>query len=321
MKKIIPKILRIFFGGKIGYEALLEEHDNKLYYRTLGDDKYGCQVMLDELTNGEYIQVYDTETSTSVTLNDGTICDKQISDSRAIHILTIQMIEDYFTERGLSFEIAEDTNTAFSITFEGHELLPGVASQSDVNRISSVTTSMFRAANNRNYEPRQEEIASSYKINVYDSKFEEASMVALLIELKSGVISSERYFNDDNYKRLLKDIEALTSIKTLNSILIKIGESFDLTLSMSEIHKIKKQTLEIFKTKTFSADISIDNARAFDEKNNSFKIDYLSRTYYAHANQALFNKIYKMKNEKVSVRFNGIYTKDQSIRIDSAIQL
>lgn len=318
-EKITPKLLRILFGGKVGYEALLEEHDNKIYYRTLGDDKYNCEAMLDELINGEYIEVFDTDESKNIVLNNGTVCSQNITDYRHIQTLTIDTLTDYFDSKGLRYELTEDTNAAFSITFQGHELLPGVASQSDVNRISSLTTSIFKAANNRNYEPRQEELASSYKINVFDNKFEAEGMIALLNELKAGIIFADRYFSDDNYKKLLKDIENLSYIKSLNGISITIGTSFESKLSMNEIHKIRSLIADMFNQKSFHADVDIDETRAFDEKNTSFKIDYDGRTYSAHTTQTIFEKIYRVKHERKRIRFQGVFASDRTVQIRSAV--
>ncbi|MDD2358547.1 MAG: hypothetical protein PHX13_11620 [Thiovulaceae bacterium] len=318
-EKITPKLLRILFGGKVGYEALLEEHDNKIYYRTLGDDKYGCQAMLDELIHGEYIEVFDSEDIQNITLDDGTVCSRSSTDYRQIQTSSIDTLTEYFNNKGLRYELVEDTNTAFSITFQGHELLPGVASQSDVNRISSLTTSIFKASNNRNYEPRQEELASSYKINVFDNKFEADGMITLLNELKAGIISADRYFSDDNYKKLLKDIENLSYIKSLKGISINIGILFESKLSMSEIHKIRSLIADMFNQKPFNADVDIDQTRAFDEKNISFKIDYDGRTYSAHTNQTIFDKIYKVKHERKHIRFQGVYAGDRTVEIRSAV--
>lgn len=309
-----PKLLKIVFGGKVRYEALLNEHAGKLYYRTLGDDKFSCEAMLDELIDGEYIKATETDKAYEITLADGSKCTRNITDYSTVQISTISELGAFLTNKNIQHEVTEYQGAAFSITFNGRELLPGVTSIYNSNRMSSFASSLLKTTNNADYDPFLEEEASSYRLNIYDSNFKSDSFKNLIEELKQGHIKYENYFSDANYKRLIKDIENLYSLHTLENITVSVDGAEFVVITQTDLHNLKKNIAAMFKSKPYEENVSSSEITALDERNLSFKFkNGNGNILHAHVNKANFDKISLAKTKHSNIKLAGYYTKDKSI--------
>lgn len=301
--------LLIKHNGKIEFKAIFT---NDGYFRVQIDD-LDYEPMMDELWEKGYETFEKIATEQTP---EG--CTRDIFDVTRTQNFSknIQNIYQFLIDSGFECElIAESNIPSLTVTAYGKDLHPDVIANSEDGLFSDFTISLYKQVNNVYYEPKLEKEASSFKVMVKEIDIDTFNLSNLLQDFKNKVFDTEKYFTNEQYKKLVNSFINLKYIKTLKHILINEDENLKFTKNdIVEFEEMKDQKIS---ERPFSANVEKESLRAFDNKNCTFKYDSGQGVLHMHAEQALYDRIKRATS--LSIQLNGTYTKIKSVKVTSII--
>lgn len=296
-------------GEEIEFEALISfDKQHGKYFRVLHDG-YDYEKMIQELVYKGYS---GTNKISEEIIQDGeNSYIKNVWSDYLIEFNDIFELKKFLIQKGFDCEIIESKNYDLitSVSADGQDIGFEVISNSNKIKISSFTQSLFKAANNSNYEPMEIDMAGSYKIELYDTKknpLVKQELISILTNLKKADVDHTKFWENNYYYTCIKNLIGLSKIEHLKSLIIKI-ENRDFEFSKTDIKKIFQKVQLILSQKPFSSKSDKNTPpRAFDYKNLSFKIDTTEGVRYAKASdEDLFKKV--RDNSLKTLEYTGVY--------------
>ena len=214
--------------------------------------------------------------------------------------------------QNLGYEtIIEENKNDIEIIAIGKSLHPDIISQTDENRVSKFSISMFKSVNNKNYEPPLKKVNGSFKVKILD-EFDKEKLEFFLHDLKNGKIQ----------ETMINKIEELTKIDDLELLKINISDNKYIEFTKEELKNILSKQKKLKQKNKTNIEFQTSNIRSLDNKNLSFKIDLDKVIFVTCKNEKIFNIIndlyFSKDNKKIKIR--GYYKLERSFICEEIIE-
>ena len=295
---------------QIEYKGILSLDNNKIYIRSLVDlDEY--EAMFWQLIKNGYVDVQ----------RDGIDYDISVTDFKN----NLTNIFEKLQNDGLNISFVEIANDAysFSLVADGDDINPNViAYLGKGTKFIALGESLFKCANNVDYEPKINIRAASYAVDIQEVQSNIESLRELINTINNGILDVNRYLNDINYAKVIKNLFDVVAVETLTSLNIHIPNEQNLTLNVDAIKILKRN----FKNLLANADFNIsvfthESLRAFDDKKHKVVLD-ISPTYYLHfLSIELYDTLKSLYAQNKKVSIEGTYKSKQTIEVSRIVEV
>jgi len=313
----------------VEFESIISlDPEHGKHFRVLRDEM-GYEEMIRELIYKGYKQSIKIN-SEIIQLDENLSQEIPIYEENLIQINTIEELSNFLRDRGFECEVIHSISYALvaSVSVDGQDIGYEVISSTNKNKVSNFTLNLFKTVtyqvNNLDYEPIINEKAGSYEIEIFNTKENLAIKNAIreiISNLKNQIINTQKYLQKGYYYNLINSFLELSTIKYLDIVKVKLLENDFIEFTKNEIFALKSKVNELLNNIPF--EFSIDNdtqARAFDTKNLSFKVDTNEGVRYCHAqNQEIFDTLTNAGQNKFKI--SGFYTSIKSVKITKIILL
>ncbi|MEZ4694412.1 MAG: hypothetical protein R2837_10610 [Aliarcobacter sp.] len=295
--------------GEVEFKGLFSLHNNKIYIRSL-IDKEEYEEMFKQLINNGYVSTEKNE-------NDYNVNVIEFQNS-------LENIFDKVQEKGieLSFEQIDNEAYTFSVVADGEDLNPQViAHLNKGTKIIGLGETLFKYANNVDYEPKINIRASSYAVDIQEINNDDNRLIELIESINEQNINVQQYLTDTLYSNAIHSVFDVVGIETLDTLKINLRNGREIVLDINTIKNLKRN----FKTMLSGTEFLQENInatdllRAFDNKKYKVTLD-IKPIYYLHFDdENIFRQLKDSHDENKIVTIRGSYKSKQTIQITSVI--
>jgi len=286
---------------KTSYEITIKSSRDKvkfkgIFYKDIDKNKFYFRALQDSSNYTDIFEELLLEGAVDISKKNKSILD---SDYEVIdHDITHTLFEDieslvmYLKNDGFNVESQkiEETFSTLSIVVDGKDLNPEVISFKENDKITTFAHSLFQYANNVNYEPKYKIRASSFAVDIQEFDSNDKLIKEFIEDIKSLKIDINRYFENAQYSKMIKDLKKVVVIDTIKSFKI-ITKSFEETLEIEKLKQFVKKFNKVIKNKPFTTIIDTKKLRAFDDKNLRVLLDS-DKIYSLHIkDKKVFDKL------------------------------
>lgn len=290
---------------EVEFKGLFSLHNNKIYIRSLIDKE-------------EYEEMFKQ------LINDGYVSTEKNENDYNVNVIEFQnSLEDIFEkvqEKGieLSFEQIDNEAYTFSVVADGEDLNPQViAHLNKGTKIIGLSETLFKYANNVDYEPKINIRASSYAVDIQEINNDDNKLLELIQSINDQNINVQQYLTDTLYSNAINSIFDVVGIETLDSLKISLRNNREIVLDINNIKNLKRNFKSILLDASFIQENinTIDFLRAFDDKKYKVILD-IKPVYYLHFDDVnIFRQLKDSYNENKMVTIRGSYKSKQTILV------
>lgn len=255
--------LVIKFLGEIEFKCSLS-HDLK-YMRVLQDDAE-YKKMVDEIIKEGRIIVRDAPDI------DGSENVERYK-TEVIKVNTPEKLTEVL-EADFECELIHDLVSQFTIYADGEDFgfEDAVMAQSSKYGINALSTLLFNAANDSDYEPQRLELAGSYGLNILDAveNKEAVERVAIFLkEIKEGQFNQPLYKEGGAYAKFINALEELPTTVRLDSLTFDVKDE-TILLTLNDIERLKHAKKKMYELQRLN--YRTDSATAIKVDTRKFQI-------------------------------------------------
>ena len=302
--------LIIRFLGEIEFKCSLS-HD--LAYRRVLQDESNYKEMIEEII----------KEGRSVTLDsskDDSEC-HQYNDKYETVVTPVKTPQELVDILKADFEceLVEELKVQFTVTADGADFgfEDDVMAESSKYGVNNLSTLLFNASNDSEYEPQRREQGGSYELSIVDAVENKEgidNIVDFLTEIQEGKINHSLYKEKGAYSKFIDALEELPAQSMIESLRFEVrGETIDLDLD--RIQKIKKIKRKMYHSELLN--YRTDTATAINVSTRKFKI-VDREDYYLSCTADSIRMIEEIKeNEGKTINYIGYSLGPKSALIKS----